>query len=86
MSASLAPSPHAVAHARVSFAHQAVAAVSKLMAIMRNRREFRRLGEMSDIELADIGLTRADLQLVSELPLTDDPTARLGTLIRRRAA
>ena len=72
-----------LAYARAAFAQQAVAAVAKAWAIWRNRRDFGRLGEMNDLELADIGLTRADLALVSELPFSEDPTARLGMLARR---
>ena len=50
----------------------------------RNRREFYRLGEMSDAELADIGLTRTDLYAVVGLPLGDDPTAHLGAIAYSR--
>jgi len=67
-----------------SFRHRALAALGHLLQAIRNRRDFARLGEMSDIELADIGLTRADLLLASDLPLGSDPTARLGAIARRR--
>lgn len=77
---------HSLAHARVSYADRAVAAVARLLIAWKNRRDFHLLAEMTDRELADIGLTRADLALASELPLADDPTARLGALARRRAA
>jgi uncharacterized protein YjiS (DUF1127 family) len=83
--------PHAtapsqpLAFARVSYAQRAWAAASKLWTIWRNRRDFRRLGELNDLELADIGLRRSDLMLVSELPLSEDPTTRLGMLARRNA-
>ena len=50
----------------------------------RNRREFYRLGEMSDAELSDIGLTRTDLHAVVGLPLGDDPTAHLGAIAHSR--
>lgn len=51
----------------------------------RNRREFYRLGEFSDAELADIGLTRADLHVAVGNPFgTDDPTVMLNTAVRRR--
>lgn len=50
----------------------------------KNRREFYRLGEMSDAELADIGLTRADLHFAWGHPLAVDPTARLDLIVRRR--
>jgi len=52
---------------------------------LKNRREFYRLGEMSDTELADIGLTRADLQVAHGHRIGADPTASLGVIARRRA-
>ena len=45
-----------------------------------NRRELYRLGEMSDRELHDIGLTRSDLFVARNVPASVDPTARLGAL------
>ena len=51
----------------------------------KNRREFYRLGELSDAELADIGLTRADLHVAVGHPFGGDPTASLSSLVRRRA-
>lgn len=77
---------HVLASARFSWADRAVAAIARLGIILKNRRDFRILAEMSDIELADIGLTRSDLAYVAELPFTEDPTARLGRVVRRRAA
>jgi uncharacterized protein YjiS (DUF1127 family) len=50
----------------------------------KNRREFYRLGEFSDAELADIGLTRADLHVAVASPFEVDPTASLGVIVRRR--
>ena len=51
----------------------------------KNRRAFYRLGEMSDAELADIGLTRTDLSVaVSGIPFGSDPTARLGAIRESR--
>jgi hypothetical protein len=35
---------------------------------------------MTDIELADIGLTRTDLHVALRSPLGIDPTVRLGSL------
>lgn len=49
-----------------------------------NRRAFYQLGEMSDTELHDIGLTRGDLAVPVDLPLTADPTANLGKVARQR--
>lgn len=52
----------------------------------RNRLAFRRLGELTDAELADIGLTRADLRVASDVPFGADPTVKLHALARQRAA
>jgi uncharacterized protein YjiS (DUF1127 family) len=51
----------------------------------KNRREFYRLGELSDAELADIGLTRADLHVAYGHPLGIDPTSALNVIVQRRA-
>ena len=61
----------------------AVTAVEKTRTFFRawaNRRELYRLGEMSDRELHDIGLTRSDLFVARNVPAHVDPTARLGAL------
>ena len=61
--------------------------VAKTNAFFRafiNRRAIYHLGEMSDVELADIGLRRGDLFAVSEFPLTVDPTGRLGDIAANR--
>lgn len=61
----------------------AVAAVEKagtLLNAWMNRRELYRLGQMSDRELSDIGLTRSDLFIARNVPASVDPTARLGAL------
>jgi uncharacterized protein YjiS (DUF1127 family) len=60
------------------------AAVAALRA-WKNRREVYRLGEMSDWELADIGLTRAALPIAVRSPLGVDPTAYLGSVADARA-
>lgn len=51
----------------------------------KNRRAFYRLGEMTDTELADIGLTRADLHVAVDLPFTGDPTVRLRSIRQVRS-
>ena len=51
---------------------------------LKNRREIYRLGAMTDIELADIGLTRSDLHVAVRSPLGIDPTARLGSIASAR--
>jgi uncharacterized protein YjiS (DUF1127 family) len=50
----------------------------------KNRRAFYRLGEMSDAELADIGLTRADLYVAIDGPFGADPTAKLRAIAADR--
>ena len=42
------------------------------------RRTLAQLGQMSDRELSDIGLLRADLADCTALPLDDDPSERLA--------
>ena len=59
-------------------------AVSNFLRAWKNRREFYHLGEMSDAELADIGLTRSDLTVVVDLPFGSDPTVHLGALADAR--
>ena len=51
----------------------------------KNRRAFYRLGEMSDAELADIGLTRADLHVAIGVPFGRDPTVKLRAIASERA-
>ena len=50
----------------------------------KNRRAFYRLGEMSDAELADIGLTRADLHVAIDVPFGADPTVKLRAITSDR--
>lgn len=50
----------------------------------RNRREIYRLGEMSDAQLADIGLVRGDLHVVWQTPIGIDPTEQLGRMSEAR--
>lgn len=59
--------------------------VSKAFRAWKNRREFYRLGQLTDVELHDIGLSRGDLSVPSDLPFTYDPTAHLGRVARIRA-
>jgi uncharacterized protein YjiS (DUF1127 family) len=58
--------------------------VADLYRTWKNRRAFYRLGELSDAELADIGLTRADLHVVVASPFGSDPTVRLRELAEGR--
>ena len=50
----------------------------------KNRRVFYRLGEMSDTELADIGLTRADLHVAIDIPFGSGPTVKLRSVVDDR--
>jgi uncharacterized protein YjiS (DUF1127 family) len=61
-----------------------VKAVANFLRAWKNRREIYRLGELSDTHLADIGLTRADLGVVVDLPFVRDPTVHLGTMAAAR--
>jgi uncharacterized protein YjiS (DUF1127 family) len=58
--------------------------ISNFLHAWRNRREFYRLGDMTDAELKDIGLTRADLYFANALPYGRDPTARLRAIVEAR--
>lgn len=83
--ASLVSSPFPTAAAPAAALHvRAARVVGQVWKAWRNRRDFYRLGEMSDAELADIGLTRADLTVVVGLPLSADPTAHLGAIASSR--
>jgi uncharacterized protein YjiS (DUF1127 family) len=62
-----------------------VQGIGNLYRAFKNRREFYRLGDMSEAELADIGLTRADLHVAFGRPFAIDPTSALGAVVRRRA-
>ena len=55
-----------------------------LLRAWQNRRAFYRLGEMTDTELADIGLTRSDLHVAVDLPFASDPTVRLRSIRQAR--
>lgn len=59
--------------------------ISQLYTAWRNRRAFYRLGEMTDSELRDIGLTRADLHVAVAAPFGADPTTRLRTIVDARS-
>lgn len=69
---------------RHGWATRAINTVSGYYRSWKNRREFMRLGQMSDAELADIGLRRADLHAAVGLPFGIDPTVRLYDVVRAR--
>lgn len=60
-------------------------AVAKVWRAVNNRGEMRRLSDLTDWELADIGLTRDDLARAWRLPLSEDPTLALRYRARERA-
>ena len=64
---------------------RAVNLVSSLLRSWKNRRDFERLGQFSDSELADIGLRRVDLHAVDDLPFFIDPTKELSVIAEARA-
>ncbi|MEO3386429.1 DUF1127 domain-containing protein [Mesorhizobium sp. CAU 1741] len=68
-----------------------VATVARLTEVLRmfvrsvkNRRELNHLWRLSDHELADIGLMRTDIEVVTHAPLGVDPTVRLNRIARER--
>ena len=72
------------AAAQPAFAVRVVNTVVSVARALKNRRAFYRLADMTDAELADIGLTRADLSVAIALPLGSDPTAHLGSVADAR--
>jgi uncharacterized protein YjiS (DUF1127 family) len=73
------------ASARPAFPVRVAQAASRFLRAWRNRREIYRLGEMSEFELADIGLTRADLHVALRAPAGVDPTSELCFAAEARA-
>lgn len=69
---------------RPAVATRVVNAAVNFYRAWKNRRAFYRLGEMSDAELADIGLTRADLHVAIDVPFGRDPTAILREIASDR--
>lgn len=55
-----------------------------LLRALLNRRELARLSDLTDYELADIGLLRADIERVMRSPLAVDPTAQLSAIAHER--
>lgn len=72
------------AHVRPALGLRIVNGVAKLIRAWRNRREIYQLGEMSDAQLADIGLVRGDLHVAWNAPLGIDPTEQLGWIAQAR--
>jgi uncharacterized protein YjiS (DUF1127 family) len=63
-----------------------MAAVANLYRAWQSRRAFYRLSDMTDMELRDIGLTRADLHVAIGAPFGADPTAHLRVMVEARRA
>ncbi|WP_011579532.1 MULTISPECIES: DUF1127 domain-containing protein [Chelativorans] len=59
--------------------------VSDMLRLWSNRRAMRRLSELSDWELVDIGLTREDITRAYDGPILNDPTRHLEQIVRARA-
>jgi uncharacterized protein YjiS (DUF1127 family) len=72
------------AGARKTLVARWATAFASLYRNWKNRRDFYRLGELSDTELADIGLTRSDLHVAMDGPFGSDPTVRLRSLASAR--
>ncbi|QDZ02342.1 DUF1127 domain-containing protein [Nitratireductor mangrovi] len=59
--------------------------IVQLWRAWKNQREVIRLAEMTDAQLADIGLVRGDLHAAAQTPLGVDPTAYLGLVSASRS-
>ncbi|MBN9073785.1 MAG: DUF1127 domain-containing protein [Rhizobiales bacterium] len=75
----------AIHAARPAVSARVVNLVAKLYRTWQNRRAVYRLGELSDTELADIGLRRSDLYVAIQTPFGADPTERLGVIAEARS-
>lgn len=69
---------------RLAWAVRAANAVVAFLRAWKNRREFMHLGELTDAQLADIGLVRSDLHAAVGLPLGCDPTVHLSAVVGQR--
>ncbi|WP_309083365.1 DUF1127 domain-containing protein [Chelativorans sp.] len=70
--------------ARPGFVLRLVRTASQIWRLWSNRRALRRLNDLTDWELVDIGLTREDIALAYDGPILDDPTRRLEQIVRVR--
>lgn len=77
-------STHLPVSARPAVVTRAINAVVTQLRIWKNRRAVYQLGNLTNTELADIGLTRADLHVATGLPLGVDPTQHLGSVAHGR--
>ncbi|MFO1089119.1 MAG: DUF1127 domain-containing protein [Hyphomicrobiales bacterium] len=60
-----------------------VSPVQLLKRFFANRRTVRALGNLDDRQLADIGLSRLDVEWASLLPVASDAAAELDSLVRQ---
>lgn len=65
--------------------HAGYGMVAKFVRVVLNRRVAAKLDNLTDHELSDIGLTRADLHFGRSVPLSADPTAELARRARQNA-
>ena len=71
----------------LGLAGAAYARAAALFRAVQNRRSVAKLLDWDDRMLRDIGLTPGDVRAVMSLPVSDDPSYRLGVLsVERRAA
>lgn len=70
---------------RPAVATRVVTSIAAFFRAWKNRRAFYCLGDLSDAELADIGLTRSDLDVAIDGPFGSDPTVKLRSLATDRA-
>lgn len=78
-------SPFTMPAARPAISTRVVNLLLRAYKAYRNRREIYHLGDMSDTELADIGLRRTDLHVAYSTPFGIDPTERLGIIAEARS-
>lgn len=74
------------AHTRPTFVNRVTIWIADSFRTWKNRRDFYRLGELTDVELQDIGLVRSDLFVPVDLSFTHDPTVHLNRVARQRIA
>jgi uncharacterized protein YjiS (DUF1127 family) len=59
-------------------------AMTAVWSSFRNRRQIRHLAALDDHLLADVGLTRADVEAAADLPLHEDPTRYIALTVGMR--
>ena len=69
--------------ARASLLATVIHAVARAWNVIQNRRETMKLFALSDSQLADIGLSRADVHRALQLPLFSDPSPTLNDWARQ---